>query len=452
MKKRNILIMVLLIFSIVILGVKINVNAQENINISKEAKKEIEKNRAAGIFDLPDDELEQYFIDEVNSRTSASWTLNTMPESELQILTRIDIDGSKYNVKSLDGLDYYIQNGSLSKVVSFSIKSVQKVDINPILNWNGLEELSIFDSEIGDLDFSKANLPNLTYLDSQNTNTSNVTGLDNLPSLDVINLSKNNISNLNFLNGMELFYLDVSENKITDVSSLNNTTYTNLRDLYINDNMIKDLNVISPLIATIASNSGEFNFYDNMIHDYTFLAPYINDLYSLRWNLDDEQHIVIDLGYVEDLSEIPTTFDIILPDGTIETIDLDIDVSSIIDYKDYSFNTPYNIDIPTPGGYSSTFPIVGDITVNFSYVAPIPLTPLDPSIPITVDPTDPDKPEDNINTSDSSNKKTVDNKNNNKEESIVKKLIQTGKENIVIIFSFIILLISFRIIILNKRV
>ncbi len=454
MKKRNVLIMVLLIFSIVILGVKTNVNAQGNVTLSKETEMEIEKNRAVGIFDLPDDELEQYFIDEVNRRTSASWTLNTMPESELQILDDIKIEGSKYNVKSLDGLDYYIQNGFLSKIKFFLVQDTQITDISPILNWPGLISISVENTPIGDVDLSNAILPNLDGFMLKNTNTSDVKGLDKLPVLSTLYIMENNLTDISFVKGLDLLDLDLSGNKITDISPIAEMNNTDFAALYLNDNLIEDFTPATEALKMIANRPGEFTFFNNRISDYTFLMPYWNDIASgaLHWALDDEQHIVVDLGYIEDLSEVPTTFDIILPDGTVETINLGIDVSSITDYKDYSFNTPYNIDIPTPGGYSSTFPIVGDITVNFSYVAPIPLTPLDPSIPISVDPADPDKPEDSINTSDSSNKEIIDNENNNKEESVVKKLIQTGKENIVIIVSFIILLISLRIVILNKRV
>ncbi len=451
MKKRNILISYLFLISVLFVGVQINLNAQENISVSKET--EIQKNRAAGIFDLPDDELEQCFIDNVNGYKpgGATWTLNTMPETELQYLDYyIDIDGVDYDVKSLNGLEYYIQKGLMTTLKSVYFTNLSKIDITPVLNWEGIETLEFKNIPLGDVDLSGKNLPDLNSLSFVNTNTSNIIGLDEIPNLGLLDLSNNNISDVSFLNGLSLFYIDLSENQLKDIYGIDKMDYTEMRYLYLNDNMIEDFSPVSPLLANIASSLGEISFFNNRIYDYTFLEPYWDDIAggTLHWAKDDQQQIVKDLGYIEDLSDVPTTFDIKLPNGTTETIDLKIDVSSITDYNDYSFTTPYSIDIPNPNVYLPPFPITGDITINFSYVAPTPLTPLDPSIPITVDPT---KPGDSIDTSDSSNKSEV-NVDKSKEKNIIKNLIETGKENVVIIFSFIILLISLRVILLNKRV
>ncbi len=462
MKKRNILISYLFLMCVVVIGLKINLNAQENIEISKETEAEIQNNRAAGIFDLPDDVLEQELMD----YAKYSGALGTMPEDELLNIGVIEIGD---DVTSLEGMDYYIEKGLLDNTYYFQVESVNISDYSPIMNWNSLTELYlvgshlvtnldcfanttfdnledfyIIDTGITDISgLATTSMPNIVNLDfrenqieslegleslnpkriyAQNNQIESISSIDKMTNLNYLNLDKNKLTNLDGLENPSVARFSAKVNQINDISGIVDSK--NLKNVVLDENEIEDISPLAelPILESI-------NLNDNKIYDLSPLKN-LGTSVSTFYIEANNQNITIDLGKFDDINNVPVEVKVILKDGTEVKVPYGLDVNDIVDYDDYSYTVSFNEDI-------SRVYFNGNITVNFSYVQPIPLTPLDPSIPTTVDTVVPSKP-------------TVSNKETQKTEG--KKLIQTGTNKLVIILSILLVgLISLRLIILNKN-
>ncbi len=445
MKKRNFLISSIFLLGFIL--IPLNLNAQENTNVIKES--EIQKNRAAGIFDLPDDNLQKAMVDFLNKETGSTWDVDNVPEAELSGLYYV----SAYNVATLDGLDYYISKGYLDNLTEFEIVGGSISDISPLAGWTTLTYLAIVDSNISDISI----LPTMTGLNEVafiNNQISDISPLESIPNLYKINFDNNNISDISPLTSNDkLFTVVLSNNNISDISPLSNNV--NIHNLNINGNRVSDISAVANM-----TQMEEFHGNDNLIEDVSALANKpsmglveidnnkvydLSPLSTVRDITADNQNVEIDLGDYEDIEDIkllPNEVSIFLRDGTEIKIPYGFDINDVVDYDDYSYTVSFNQDV----GFEK---FNGTITVTFSYLAPIPLTPLDPSIPITippvkpvkpVDPTDPSNPSIPSDPSTPDNIDTVGNKNG--KETKGKKLIQTGKENFFIIFLITVLISS----------
>ncbi len=447
MKKRNILISSLVLLGFIL--IPLNLDAKENNSFEKQNTKE---SRAAGIFDVEDDKLQKAIVEQVNDATGSSWDLDNMPEDELLKITYIS---SGENIDTLGGLDYYIKKGLLSNVDDLSLYSDGNniSDISPLEGWtsleyldvsanindisvlsslSGLKEISLKNGQISDISVL-SNMTQLKKIDLSNNQISDISPLESLTNLKTLSIKNNNISDISALsNSVNMEYLHVENNQISDISAVKDMSQ--LKEFYGTNNLIED---VSPML----NKPSLYSVYleGNKIYD---LSP----LESASFVMADDQNIEIDLGVFDDIEDIKLLsgeVSIFLTDGTEVKIPYGLDINDIVGYDDYSYTVPFNQD-------TSTVSFNGNITATFSYVAPIPLTPLDPSIPTSVDPSDPITPTDPNNPIDAGN---PSNKNEiPKAENGVKKLIQTGKKNVFTIASFIVLLISLRIVILNKRV
>ncbi len=444
MKKRNILLILLFLLGLI----PLNLSAQENKSYDEQ---KIEYSRAAGLFDLPDDNLEKIIMDSV----PYVGALGTMSEDELLKVDKIKVDDT---VSELDGLDYYIQKGLLDNVYRFDSTSTKVVDFSPIMNWSSLQEIWISNSPITNLNcFANTTFDDLGKISIEKTTLNDISGLSssNMPNLYEVRLPENKLTNLNGLNNKktietvtvymneindisglanlpELKTLTINQNKLTNLDALENDS--NLRYIYADENEIEDISGIknSPYLLDVT-------FFQNKISDISALEGHdyltsvdisynkVSDLSPLSKMSGDiyapGQMIDMDLGDFDNLSKIPLEAFVIQADGTKVSIDYGLDINDIKDYKEYSYS-PISFDASVPGYYDFN----GEITVKFDYVAPTPLTPLDPSIPITIPPS---KPVDPIDPSTPDNIDTVGNKNG--KETKGKKLIQTGKENFFII-------------------
>lgn len=100
-------------------------------------------------------------------------------------------------------------------------------------------------------------LTNLTYLNLEDNKISNISSLSGLPNLNCLILSKNNISDLSPLSDMiTLIQLDVSHNQLTDISCLNKLT--NLAGLNISFNQINNISSLYNL-SSLTSLIAEYN-------------------------------------------------------------------------------------------------------------------------------------------------------------------------------------------------
>ncbi len=422
MKKRNFLISILFLLGFIL--IPLNLSAQENNSYEEQKIKEL---RAAGIFDITDDTLQKTIVDAVNKDTGSTWDIDNMPEDELLKVTSIE---TTFKVDTLDGLDYYIQKGLLNNLTTLRLESDNNsiTDISPIAGLSSLENISIHgnvkdisalssstglkyvlfpDNEITDISVL-SNMKELVSIDFTNNKISDISALKSLTKLDNVFIGGNNISDISALsNSINMVYLHVEDNQISDISAI--TNMSQLEEFSANNNLIVD---ISPLENKANLNVAYLS--GNKIYDLSPLA-------SVSMVIGDNQDVEIDLGDFDDIEDIkllPDEVSIFLKDGTEVKIPYGLDINDVVDYDDYSYTVPFNQD----AGFVT---FNGTITVVFSYVAPIPLTPLDPSIPVTVDPSDPTGP----TTSDKVD--VVDNKE--EKETTGKKLIQTGKENFFII-------------------
>ncbi len=430
MKKRNFLISSLVLLTFILMP--LNLNAQENKSYDQQ---KIEDSRAAGIFDLPDDNLQKAMVDFLNTETGSTWDVDNVPEAELSGLYYV----SASNVATLDGLDYYISKGYLDNLTEFEIVGGSISDISPLAGWTAVTTLTIVDGTISDIS-TLSTMTGLNDVNFINNQISDISSLESIPNLYSINFDNNNISDISPLTSNDkLFKAILSNNNISDISPLSNNV--NIHNLNINGNKVSDISAVANM-----TQMEEFHGNDNLIEDVSALANKpsmglveidnnkvydLSPLSTVRDVTADNQNVEIDLGDFDDIEDIkllPNEISIFLKDGTEIKIPYGFDINDVVDYDDYSYTVSFNQDI----GYEK---FNGTITVTFSYLAPIPLTPLDPSIPITTPPVTPVDPTDPSNPLTPDKVDVVDNKD--KKETIGKKLIQTGKEN-----SFIIVLIT----------
>lgn len=94
-----------------------------------------------------------------------------------------------------------------------------------------------------------------------------VSELESLKSLSASNLNITNLEGLQYATNLE--YLNLSYNKISDISVLGKTTYKNLKTLYLNNNEIKD---ITHLALNKFSNLLILNLDNNRITDIGILT------------------------------------------------------------------------------------------------------------------------------------------------------------------------------------
>ncbi len=451
-------------------------NAVTKFHIDTDTAK-INANRAAGKFDLPDDALEQYIMD----AAGYTGALGTMDESELSSLNNAYEFDIPKGVTTLEGLDYYIAKGYFPNVETLTIASpVQRLDaleglsittiwiidteggiaqFPDMSNWTQLSKIKITDNpNTTPIDLNLLNIETMQSLKNLEIDTSpNVINLDALgksPSLTDLTIegvpvdtsainSIGNISTLEnltiidagltdisgLLNLPNLVALDLSSNQITDISAPSNLP--NLMYLYLNDNQISNISTLENL-----TKLDELDLSNNQISDISVLEN-LNDLSYLYLSSNkisdfrpletqyaagthiygDNQSIEINLGEFDDIENIktlPTEASLYWADGTEIKVPYTFDINDVVNYQDYSYG-PFSFDSGlTEYGRPLFF---GDITITFSYVAPIPLTPIGPSNPITpLTPLEPATPVDNDsnsidNTSKIGNKSDVTNDN-----------------------------------------
>lgn len=463
MRLKIIFMIYVLFLCIGLVGYKVHLYASENKD--KENLEEIDKNRSAGLFDIVDDNLEKMLMNEA----SYSGALGTMPEDYLLKIDRIQIlDNS---ITSLEGLDYYAKKGLLDNVYMFVSMSSMITDFTPLKYMTNIEQINIFDAYVPNLDFlSDADLKNLSSLAFQSTQTADISGIKtaNFPALEKVIFPNNGISNIDALsNFINLKEITMNNNNISDLSALSSLKY--LKSITFDNNNISDISVLSDKTNLQSIDLGKNNISDiSALANLTYLVSvylsennisdisvfedkkYLNDLSIDNNKIYDmsplhsysgsigayNQNIEIDLGEFDDVNKIPKNVSLFIYDGTEKLTDYGLNVSDIIDYKEYNYVVNFD--------YSTTnFPFNGTIKVKFKYVPPIPLTPLKPSIPtepqIPLEPSLPIvKPP-----------KNKDNLGNDKRDEN-KKLITTGKDNTNIISSvssliLILILISFKI-------
>jgi len=137
---------------------------------------------------------------------------------------------------------------------------------------SNLTELNINWKEITDVTPLSA-LTNLTYLNLSGNQITDITPLSVLTNLTYLNLSTNQITDITGLSALtNLTKLDLSENQITDITGL--SALTNLTYLNLYQNEITEITGLSAL-----TNLTYLNLYNNQITDITGLSGLTNLTY-----------------------------------------------------------------------------------------------------------------------------------------------------------------------------
>ncbi|WPC39539.1 leucine-rich repeat domain-containing protein [Clostridium sp. JS66] len=135
-------------------------------------------------------------------------------------------------------------NIKISYAITFKNKNLEKVIRNNINKTTG--------------DIYKSDVENITSLDASSSNIDDISGIENLTSLQFLNLSQNQLSHVSVLRYLAyLRELNLSQNKISDINELrglNNLYYLNLNNNEISD--ISELKYFNYL-CTLLLNSNE---------------------------------------------------------------------------------------------------------------------------------------------------------------------------------------------------
>lgn len=189
---------------------------------------------------------------------------------EMPNLTSLSVDFGNSNIRLKD---YSILN-ELKNLQHLSVSNLCDEDMNNIVGFNSLNELSISHSSITNLDFLKHlnKLPNL-YLDSV-PNIKNFQTLTYLKNVDSINICNSNITEkeLKTVPDMNtLKSLSLTGNSLKNITSF--PAMENLECLILASNPIKSLNVKSDklpklkylnIVDTLISNANNINGVDNV--------------------------------------------------------------------------------------------------------------------------------------------------------------------------------------------
>ena len=157
--------------------------------------------------------------------------------AHLQGLTELSLygDGAKLDITPLAGLTHL-------KSLTLRQFALDSVDLAQIANWTWLEELSLPDNRIADID-AVAALSNLTTLDLAGNHIADASPLSDLMRLTRLDLSRNELTDTAPLAPLiALSALSLSQNHLTDLRGLR--TLTRLETLDISYNDVSDL---SPL-------------------------------------------------------------------------------------------------------------------------------------------------------------------------------------------------------------
>lgn len=151
-------------------------------------------------------------------------------------------------------------------------------------------------------DIVSTDLLTITKLVGEDSNISDLTGIEHCTNLDTLKLMNNQITDISALSVLtKLLYLDLDNNQITNLSTLG--SLTNLTKLWLGDNQIVDISTLSSLtmlqtlhvdfnkITNISALSGLTNLthlslWDNQIIDISALSALINLDYL---DLEDNQ-------------------------------------------------------------------------------------------------------------------------------------------------------------------
>jgi internalin A len=144
--------------------------------------------------------------------------------------------------------DCAMANAKLQQLTTLDLNWSQISNIEPLAAFTNLKDLNLERNDISDIK-PLANLTNLTELNLRINNVSNIKPLHKLKFLSKLSLGFNQISNVTPLAKLtNLTYLDISNNQIINIKSL--SSLTKLTELRLGGNGIEEGNCpIKPKMA-----------------------------------------------------------------------------------------------------------------------------------------------------------------------------------------------------------
>jgi internalin A len=138
-------------------------------------------------------------------------------------------------------------------------------------------------------------LSSMTELNLSLNKITDISSLGSLTNLTTLNLNSNKITDISFLGSLtNLTTLHLNSNQITDISFLG--SLTNLTTLHLNSNQITDISFLGSL-----TNLTTLELYDNQITDFSFLGSLTN-----LTTLELDRNRITDISFLGSLTNLTT--------------------------------------------------------------------------------------------------------------------------------------------------
>ena len=218
---------------------------------------------------------------------------------------------------------------NIDSVTSLKLNNSNITNIEGIENFRNLTELELNENKITNIEAVK-NITSLTKLSVYTNNISDMSAVSSLTNLQELVLAGNQISDISAVSGLtNLTYLNLSRNNISDISAVSGLT--NLVYLDLSTNKISDISSIDSLdIANLnfkkqqlkmAAKEGDIKeiplIFKQAIDKYE-----AEDIYTFNCSLDDEKtKITVDVGISKAI--------LMIKDGNANGTILEIEVEDI---------------------------------------------------------------------------------------------------------------------------
>ena len=195
-----------------------------------------------------------------------SLTVNNVDISALGDINGLQVYSlSLENVKNFD-LSFL----DTSRMTHIGLYNSTIQDIQHIGRIPQLESITLKSMQIENVDFL-SDLNKLRYLNIVDCNVNNLSAIGKLQILDDLSITNCGLNDISFLQNCEVEYLDISNNKITDISAIYNMD--KLEKLDVSNNKVKG--------KVDISNLKKLRWANMRFNEITDISPNLSSLYSL---------------------------------------------------------------------------------------------------------------------------------------------------------------------------
>ena len=289
-------------------------------------------------------------------------------------LYQIVID--RYNIENSASLSYtdVITDDELATITYLDADDGEISDATGIEKLVNLEELYLMGNEL-----TSINLSNLTNLERLYLSSNNLSEIDlsNLTNLDSLNLSGNNLNEIDVRNNINLEYMYL---QINNLSSIDISNLINLEELDLSGNNLSEINVsnLTNLEYLYLSNnnltsidvSNLTNLEDLYLSNNNLTSIDVSSLINLTsLKLNDNHLTSIDLSNLTSIEELylegNNLSEIDLNNlSHLENLSLDIELYSTINYENFNNLTLRNDFIILPGEQVNISSVIDNFNVQ----------------------------------------------------------------------------------------